>query len=73
MEWGIAMVTKTDIIIIAIVLGILGLDALLFVLSGEDATISWRVAYWSKRQPIVALLFGILMGHLFWKNLAYCQ
>lgn len=33
-----------------------------------EATISWVILIAAKHAPIVALAFGLLMGHLFWQN-----
>lgn len=57
------------IISIAIIFAV---DALLLKKGGDAATISDRLAVWSLKYPIVALLFGMLVGHLFWPNRGYC-
>ncbi len=67
------MITSTDVIVVIITGAILLWDAWLLQKKGEAATISWRAVYWEKRAPIVAVLIGILIGHLAWPNHAWCQ
>ncbi len=62
----------TDLLIIAFAVVALGVDGVLLAIGGEPDTVSWRLALWSRRYPIVAVLSGILIGHLFWPNRGYC-
>lgn len=39
---------------------------------GYKATVSAQLLKFSMAFPIVALMIGILMGHLFWPNLGAC-
>ena len=67
------LIMPTDIVIVGVVVSLLVWDAWLLQQKGEASTISWRIVYWEKRAPIVALLLGILMGHLAWPNHAWCN
>lgn len=40
---------------------------------GEGYTMSFHLAVWSRQWPIIPLLAGILLGHLFFPNRGYCQ
>jgi hypothetical protein len=65
--------TDIRVITVAVILlaapVILGIDYLLYLAGGNRATISRTLLDFSKRWPIVPLLFGvgtgILLGHLF--------
>ena len=63
----------TDAAILVFISVALILDAILLYFRGEEATISFRVAYWSRRAPVLAFLIGLLAGHLFWPNHGYCN
>lgn len=65
-------ITSTDIVIVSLTLLIFLWDAVLLKHNEAD-TVSWRITWWAKRAPIVAVAFGVLIGHLFWPNHAYCQ
>lgn len=47
-------------------------DFFLYKKGGDAGTISDRTAVWSMKYPIIAVLAGILIGHLFWPNMGYC-
>lgn len=63
----------TDSILIAAVSLMLISDFLLRKWKGEEGTYSWRIAAWSQKYPLIPFLTGILFGHLFWPNHAYCH
>lgn len=52
-----------------------GIDAYLET-KGDKFTISWAVAWGTQHYPIIgigiALLLGIIIGHLWWPNFEYC-
>lgn len=60
--------TLTQIIIIVVIAIVLAIDLVLYLVRGDDATISRTLLKLAQGWPIVPLLFGILMGHLFWTN-----
>lgn len=41
-------------------------DVYAYVKLGGDETISWKLYGWSRSQPIIPFLLGVLMGHIFW-------
>lgn len=60
----------TDAIILGSIVILLAVDGILDLRG--DPTISDRSALWAMRYPIIAVLAGVLIGHLFWPNMAYC-
>jgi hypothetical protein len=40
--------------------------------NGESNTLSFRWARWARQWPIIPLLAGILLGHLFFPNHGFC-
>lgn len=56
----------TTIILIAVIVGLGGWDVFALVKWGYTATISYDVLTDSKNHPIIAVLVGIVIGHLFW-------
>lgn len=55
-------------VIVGLVVFIAGLDVVLAVLYGMDATISVQITKWSHEYPAIAFGFGFLMGHWFAQN-----
>jgi hypothetical protein len=47
-------------------------DVVIIALRGYQATVSAFLLNFSKRFPIVPFAGGVLIGHLFWPNLAGC-
>jgi hypothetical protein len=68
MTWHIADWFALGIVVVGFTL-----DAWLFYFQGEPGTISYRVALWAVRWPVIPFLIGFLAGHLFWPNRGYCQ
>lgn len=64
--------TFTDWFSCVSVVLLLAVDVLFARRGGEPNTISYRAALWSRKWPLIPLLTGLLMGHLFWPNHAYC-
>jgi hypothetical protein len=58
------MSTTTIVIYVLIAAGLI-YDAVALAKSYES-TISWTLYSGAKKWPIIPLLFGIVMGHLFW-------
>ena len=65
-----------SVFIVAIWVIGLGVDVYFIAKGGEQASVSFRVAKWSMKYPIIpgflCLTLGLLLGHLFWPNHAYC-
>lgn len=57
----------TTIIILLTVLLLGGYDIWVYVKAGTPATISWIIWDSAKGNPMIPLMFGILMGHFFWQ------
>ena len=55
----------TQLILLALPLLVGGYDLAAFLRSGNDATVSMVILDAAKEWPIVSLLFGVLVGHLF--------
>jgi len=55
----------------------IGVDFWLRSKFGEPGTISAETAVWSRVYPLIPFLygaaFGLLAGHFFWPNFAYCH
>lgn len=45
-------------------------DVWTLIVRGYDSTISANLYRFSQRFPIVAVALGVVIGHLFWPNLA---
>lgn len=60
--------TFTHYVIIISVLIIGGIDIVLAITRGKDATISVVITKWSKQYPAIPFAFGFLMGHFFGQN-----
>jgi len=41
-------------------------DAIALLFWGHEYTVSYVLQSWSKHYPVLPLVIGILMGHLFW-------
>ena len=54
------------IFIIVLVIVVAIFDAWIIAKKGKPASLSAEVIRISKAMPLVTLLFGILLGHLFW-------
>lgn len=52
-------------LIVAIVAIVGGIDIILAVHGGVNATISVQITRWSHEYPAIAFAFGFLMGHFF--------
>jgi hypothetical protein len=59
--------------IIAWVTILFGVDLWLIIRKGYSHTISARLLTLSKGYPVVPLLIGIALGHLFWPNEHACK
>jgi hypothetical protein len=56
----------TIIMIVANVIIMAGYDVLALTEGGVDATISRVLYHGASDHPIIAVAFGVLVGHLFW-------
>lgn len=56
----------TAVVLVAIIIWAGVWDVIAGLLWGEQATITYVVGQWSKEVPILPILVGIVMGHLFW-------
>lgn len=67
----------TAIFVVVVVGGGLLVDVFLIRKGGEPNSISFRTSMWSMKYPMipfmVGLVIGLLGGHLFWVNHAWCQ
>jgi hypothetical protein len=59
--------TQIWLFILAITVIALGLDIYWATASKDQESISWEIWSQSERRPIIAFLFGVLMGHFFWQ------
>lgn len=57
----------TEIFILSVVVIALVYDVYALTSSGAEATISSRIIVLSRDYLIIPFLFGMLMGHLFWR------
>ena len=57
---------KTVFLLVASAVGLSLYDIVAEAREGESATISQVITDSSKEHPIIAVAFGILMGHWFW-------
>jgi hypothetical protein len=64
--------TFTDFFIIGVIVVVLAVDGVLAMKFGQPGTISFRVAAWSKRWPLIPFGLGLLAGHLIWFNVGGC-
>lgn len=55
------------------IIAIAVVDFTLLIKRGYDATMSWTIWKISTEYPILAFLFGVMAGHLFFPNHAPCQ
>ena len=62
---GISM-TMTVLILIITALFLILFDVYIIIKKGKSESISAHVIRGSHKYPLVVLLFGILLGHLFW-------
>jgi hypothetical protein len=58
--------TQWFVILVAVVVIIT--DLVLYLKKGDDATISRMLLKTSQSWPIIPLLAGIILGHIFWTN-----
>ena len=56
----------TVAVIVACILLMGGYDVLALIFGGVDATISRQMYFGAVGHPIIAVAFGVLVGHLFW-------
>lgn len=66
------MTDTTSIFIVAALVIIIGYDVYAAIKGGEPNTISWKIVFWSRTQPLIPFAAGLLMGHLFFANHAVC-
>ena len=66
------MINLTDLFLILSILIVAVADLIFYAYRGEEATESWRIAYWTTRAPIFGVIVGTILGHLFWPNHFYC-
>lgn len=55
----------TEVIIVAVIIGLSLYDILAVLRGGGSATISDVLLTTAKQRPIIPFAFGVLMGHLF--------
>lgn len=60
----------TEGFIVFVLILIFGVDFWLLVKKGYKATVSATLLRWGKDYPVIPFLLGIVMGHLYWNNLA---
>lgn len=63
----LSMITTLGLAAMLLAIGIW--DVLTLVWGEEEATVSYTVLALARAHPIVPLLVGILVGHLFWPQL----
>lgn len=56
---------QTVIVIVLAILGLIAWDIYAVIKGGNKATISYIIATTAKRWPLIAFVFGLLMGHFF--------
>ena len=56
----------TVLVLICTAIFLIAYDVYIIAKSGKKESISAHVIRGSKKYPLVVLLFGILLGHLFW-------
>jgi cation transporter-like permease len=65
----VSSVRWTMAILVATVLGLGAWDVYVaFFAEGGGDTISEVTLYWARRHPVIPLVVGIVMGHLFWSQ-----
>lgn len=57
---------KTELFIVAIVLLIAAFDIFIIIKKGKKESISSYIINGSKKYPLLVLILGIVLGHLFW-------
>lgn len=62
--------TVTDRVIVAMVAVIALYDIAACLLGGGEATISARLQHHATRYPVIPLVAGMLVGHVFWNVFA---
>ena len=58
--------TVTAVVLVGLAIGIGVWDVYAGIRWGGDATVSAVIQSWAKSYPVLPLLVGIVMGHLFW-------
>ncbi len=58
--------TTTAIFIVSIVLAVVLFDVAIIAKKGKEESISAYVLRGSRNYPLMTLLTGVLLGHLFW-------
>jgi hypothetical protein len=48
-------------------------DLVIITKRGYSATVSATLYAFTKAFPIIGIIFGVLIGHLFWPNLSACH
>ncbi len=59
----------TGIVVLSVIVLGLAYDLVALGMGGKEATVSRLCYYTCCRYPIVAFMFGVLCGHLFWPQL----
>lgn len=61
------------VIVFMVLLGMLLLyDLIALAIGGYKATVSAQMLRFSMKFPVIALIVGFFLGHLFWPNLGAC-
>lgn len=60
------MMTITSIVLISAALFLALFDVYIIAKKGKQESLSAYIIRGSKKYPLLVLLFGILLGHLFW-------
>ena len=55
----------TSLLLVFLVVGLTAYDVLVYFLAGPEATVSIVMADFANNYPIVAVLFGLMGGHVF--------
>lgn len=63
---GATIMNITIIFIISTVLAIAVFDFWVIIKKGKQESVSAHIIRGSKQYPLLVLLFGIVLGHLFW-------
>ena len=61
-------VWSTRAMLVGVVL-LIGLwDIVIIQVGGKDASVSNVAIQWAKENPVITLVLGVVLGHIFWPN-----
>ena len=61
------MTKVTGYFVMLLIVATVVYDVVAYQSGGTEATISWQVAAYVYKQPVVAFAAGFVCGHLFWQ------